>query len=132
MKWSSWRVWSTINKLTGCKNVSPNPNSINPNTFTSCLLNNGKFKKPNRQFTREVNRQLKEEWKSPSTNQNLCEQFTDDQIIAAIKSLKAGKVWGADNLHPEFFLHIHENCIQWLRPFFNVCLHMKKYPKYGN
>ena len=53
----------------------------------------------------------------------------DDEIIVAIKSLKAGKAPGADNLHPEFFLHIHENCIRWLRSFFNVCRHTKKVPK---
>ena len=50
----------------------------------------------------------------------------DDEIIAPIKSFKAGKAPGADNLHPEFFLHIHENCIQWLRSFLNVFLHTKK------
>ena len=129
MKRSSWRAWSTIKKLTGRKTVSPNPNLISPNAVTSCLLNNGKFKSPNCQFTREVNRQLKEEWNAPSADQNLCEKFTDDEIIAAIKSLKAGIALGADNLHPEFFLHIHENCIQWLRSFFNVCLHTEKVPK---
>ena len=53
----------------------------------------------------------------------------DDKIIAVIKSLKAGKAPGADNLHPEFFLQIHENCIQWLQSFFNVCLHTNKVPK---
>ena len=40
---------------------------------------------------REINRQLKEEWSSSSADQNLCEQFTDDEIIAAIESLKDGK-----------------------------------------
>ena len=128
-KRSSRRAWSAINKLTGRKNVSPNPNSISPNAVASCLLNNGKFKNLNRQFTREVNGQLKEEWNSPSADQNLCEQFMDDEIIAVIKSPKAGKAPGADNSHPEFFLHIHENCIQWLRSLFNVFLHTKKVPK---
>ena len=52
MKRSSRRAWSTINKLNGRKNVSPNLNSISPNAVASCLLNNGKFKNPNRQFTR--------------------------------------------------------------------------------
>ena len=129
MKWSSWKAWSTINKLTVCKNVSLNPNSISPNAVASCLRNNGKLKNPNEQFTRQVNWQLKEEWNSPSADQDLCEQFTDDEIIAAIKSLKAGKALGADNLHLEFFLHIYENCIQWLQSFFNVFLHKMKVPK---
>ena len=104
MKRSRRRAWSAINQLTGRKNVSPNPNSISPNAVTSYLLNNEKFKNPNRQFTTEVNRQLKEEWNSPSADRNLCKQFTDDEIIAAIKTLKAGKTPGADNLHPELFV----------------------------
>ena len=109
MKRSSLRAWSTIHKVTGRKNVSANPNSISPNAVSLCPLNNGKFKNPNRQFTREANRQLKEEWNSPSADHNLSKQSTDDEIIAAIKSLKAGKAPRADNVHPEFFLHIHEN-----------------------
>ena len=57
---SSRKAWRTINKITGRKNVSTNPNLISPNAVASCLLNNGKFKNPDKQFTREVNRQLKE------------------------------------------------------------------------
>ena len=91
MKRSSRREWASINKLTGHKNVFPIPSSISPNAVASCLLNSGKFKNQNRQFMREINRQLKEEWSSPSADQNLCEQFTDDEIIAAIESLKDGK-----------------------------------------
>ena len=114
MERSSRRAWKTINKLTGRKNVSPNPNSISPNAVASCLLNNGKFKNPNRQFTREVNHQLKEAWNSPSADQNLCNDFTLEEIVTAIKTLKAGKAPGVDNLHPEFFLHLHESCMEWL------------------
>ena len=36
VKRSSRRAWKTINKLTGHKNVSPNPNSISPNAVASC------------------------------------------------------------------------------------------------
>ena len=129
MKRSSRRAWKTINKLTGRKNVSPNPNSISPNAVASCLLNNGKFKNPNRQFTREVNHQLKEAWNSPSEDQNLCNDFTLEEIVTAIKTLKAGKAPGVDNLHPEFFLHLHESCIEWLRTFFNFCLKTTKVSK---
>ena len=106
MKRSRRRAWSTINKLTGLKNVSPNPNSISPNAVTSCLLNNGKFKNPNSQFMREVNRQLKEEWNSPSADQNLCKQFTDDEIIAAVKTLKAGKTQGETTYTLNSFLFV--------------------------
>ena len=129
---SSRRAWSAINKLTGRKNVSPNPNSISPNAVASCLLNNGKFKNLNRQFTREVNGQLKEEWNSPSADQNLCEQFMDDEIIAVIKSPKAGKAPGADNSHPEFFLTSMKTAFNGYDHSSTSFCTRKKYLKYGN
>ena len=115
---SSRKAWRTINQLIGRKNVSPNPNSISPNAVASCLLNNGKFKNSDKQFTREVNRQLKEAWNALSADQNSCSDFTLEEIVLAIKSLKAGQAPGVDNLHPEFFLHLHESCTEWLRNLF--------------
>jgi len=129
MKSSSRRAWSTLNKLTGRKNVSPNPNSMNPNSVASCLLSNGKFKNPNKEFTRDINRQLKEAWCSPSVDQNLCSEFSADEMFSAIKTLKAGKAPGVDNLHPEFFLHMDDTCLDWLREFFNHCLKTISVPK---
>ena len=129
MKHSSRKAWSTLNKLTGRTHISPNPNSISPNAVASCLLSNGKFKDPNKPFTREVNRQLKEAWNAPSTDQNMCNDFTSKEIDTAIKTLKAGKAPGVDNLHPEFFLHMDESCTEWLRRFLTTCLKMKSIPK---
>ena len=102
---------------------------MNPNSVASCLLSNGKFKNPNKEFTRDINRQLKEAWCSPSVDQNLCSEFSIDEMLSAIKTLKAGKAPGVDNLHPEFFLHMDDTCIDWLRQFFNHCLKMISVPK---
>ena len=66
-------------------------------------METGKFKQPNWEFTRNVNRQLKMEWNSPSADQDLCSNFSTDEVMAAIKTLKAGKSPVPDNLHPEFF-----------------------------
>jgi len=72
MKHSSRKAWSTINRLTGKKNTSPNPNSISPNAVALCPLKNEKFQQPDRQLTRDVNRQLKTEWNSRSVDHDLC------------------------------------------------------------
>jgi len=88
--------------LTGRKHVSPNPNTMSPNAVASCLLSNGKFKVPKKPFMREVNQQLKEVWNPPSTDHNLCSDFTLEEIATAIKTLKTG----VNNLHPEFFFHV--------------------------
>ena len=69
------KAWATINMLTGRKNISPNPNSMNSNAVASWLIENGKFKQPNREFRRNGTRQLKMEWNSPSANQDLCDDF---------------------------------------------------------
>ena len=61
MKNSSRKAWATINKLAGRRNISPNPHSTNLNAVASCLMQSSKFKQTNRQFTRNVNLQLKME-----------------------------------------------------------------------
>ena len=69
------------------------------------------------------------EWNSPSADQGLCNNFSTDKVMAAIKTLKAGKASGSDNLHPELFLHVDENCFEWLQILFFNCLSTKKLPK---
>ena len=66
-------------------------------------MKNGEFKQPNYEFTRNVNCQLKMEWNLPSADQDLCNNFSTKQAMAAIKTLQAGKAPGHDNLHPECF-----------------------------
>ena len=98
MKHSIRKPWSTINKLTGKKNISPNPNNISPNAVASCLLKNGKFQQPNKEFTTSINWELKTEWKSPSVDRDLCGDFTADELHSVINLLKPGKAPGPDNL----------------------------------
>ena len=69
------------------------------------------------------------EWNSPSTDQDLCNDFSTKEVMAAIKTLKAGKAPSPDNLHPEFFLHLDEKSFEWLRILFSNCLSAKKLPK---
>ena len=63
---------------------------MNPNAVTSCLMQNGKFKQPNREFTLNINRQLKMEWKTPSADEDLFNVFSPNEVMAAIKKLKSG------------------------------------------
>ena len=114
MKHSSRKAWATINKLTDRKNISPNPNLMNPNAVASCLMKNGKFKQSSQKVTRNINHQLKMEWNLLSVDQDLCNNFSNNEIIAAFKTLKAGKAPGPDNLHPEFFLYLDEKSFGWL------------------
>ena len=54
-------------------------------------MKNGKFKKPNREFARNINRQLKLEWNSPSADQDLRNDFSTNEVMATVKTLNAGK-----------------------------------------
>ena len=85
-------------------------------------MQNGKFKQPNRELRRNVNRQLKMEWNSPFTDQDLSNDFSTNEVMAIIKTLKVGKAPGPDNFHPEFFLQLDEKCFEWFRILFSLCL----------
>ena len=63
---------------------------MKPNAVTSCLMQNGKFKQPNQEFTLNINRQLKMEWNTPSAGQDLFNVFSPNEVVAAIKKFKAG------------------------------------------
>lgn len=93
------------------------------------MLSNGKFKNPNKEFTRVINNDLKKAWSSPSVDLNLCTDFTTEELTLAIKTLKPGKAPGVDYLHPEFFINMHESCTEWLVKFYNHCLNLATVPK---
>ena len=44
------------------------------------------------------------EWNVLSVDQDLCNNFSNKKIIAAFKTLKAGKAPGPDNLHRVLFI----------------------------
>ena len=74
---------------------------------------------------------LIENWNSPSCNQDLRNDILANKVITAIKTLKAGKAPGPDNLHPEFFLHFDEKCFEWLRILFSNCYPQRSFQKCG-
>ena len=129
MKHSSRKAWSTLNKLTGRKTYSPSRKPIQPNAIAKHLIDNGKFKNCDKEFTRNVNRKLKAAWNSPSADQDLCSNFSVQEVKSAIRSLKPGKSPGPDELHPQFFLHLGDSCIRWLTAFLSTCLRLQRIPK---
>ena len=52
--------------------------------------------------------------------------------MAAIRTLKAGKVPGPDNLLPQLFLYLDKKCFEWLQTHFFNFLSTKKLPKEWN
>ena len=83
----------------------------------------------NREFTREVNKELKEKWQGDSVDSDLCSEFTVDEMQQALRTLKPGKAPGPDSIHPEFLIHLGTECHNWLRMFMTNCRQRTKIPK---
>ena len=126
---SSRQAWSKLNRLTG--NVKPFTSQapVKANDIANNLINNGKFNKPNKEFTFKINRHLKDAWNTPSADQDLCSDFSMAEVKSAIATLKQNKAPGPDSLHPEFFQHLPESTLLWLKNIFNMCLRTVKIPK---
>ena len=129
MKHSIRKAWSTLNKLTGKKKISTTPNYVSANSIALCLLSNGKYTKPNKLITYSVNQKLKEAWNAPSVDQDLTSDFTTEELVATMKTLKPGKSSGPGNIHPEFILHLDDSCMKWFTKLFSTCMEHKKIPK---
>ena len=114
MKHSSHKAWATINNLTGKIIISPIPHLMNSNVVILCLMKNGIFKREFQEFTRNAGSQRKMERNSPSADQDLCNECSTNDVMAAVKILKADKVPRLDILHPAFSLRLDEKCFELL------------------
>ncbi|XP_013401836.1 uncharacterized protein LOC106167580 [Lingula anatina] len=98
------------------KNYVPGwDDAFKANHIAKCLIENGKFPAPNKKFISKVNRELKEAWNCPTADQDLCHDFFTDELRTAIQALKLGKAPGPDSLHPEFYAHLPEKTVEWLK-----------------
>ena len=77
---------------------------MSANAIASQLLQNGRFTNPDRDFSKQVGKEVAELWKV-SKDVNMLIQFTTEELVKALKSMKAGKAPGPDDIHPEFLLH---------------------------
>ena len=103
--------------------------TITPNTVASCFLNNGKLKNLDKNFTI----MLTINWKI-GIEFSICRPrplrlLTTEELMSAIKTLKAGKAPSSDNLHPEFFLHLDHPCLEWVWKLLLYSLQSNKLPK---
>ena len=55
--------------------------------------------------------------------------ITTGELVEALKSMKAGKVPGPDDIHLEFSLHAGDVATKWLCQFMSTCLEGCKIPK---
>ena len=111
-----------INHLTGKTASKPDKCPVGANVIASQLLQNGRFTNPDRDFSRQVGKEVAELWKVDSKDVNI----TTGELVEAFKSMKVGKDPGPDDIHPEFLLHAGDAATKWLCQY-NVYLFGKMY-----
>ena len=125
---SSRKAWSVVRRLTGKKYNEPQV-PIKANKIAQHVVKNGRNATVNREFTREVNKELKQILQGASVDLVLCSDFIVDEMQQALRSLKSGKAPGPDSIHPEFLMHLGTECQHWLRMFMTNCMSRMKIPK---
>ena len=90
---SSRKAWSVVRQLTGEKNNKPQV-PIKANKIAQHVVKNERNATVNREFTREVNKELKQILQMASVDFELCSDFTVDEMQQALRSLKSGKAAG--------------------------------------
>ena len=121
---SSRKAWQTINKLTGMSRTHSRC-PVTATAIASQLLNNGRFPDADRDFARWTSREVTS-LSGATADANLSSDFTVEELEAAIKKVKSGKVPGRDNIHPEFVIHQSAKTTAWLCSFFTSCSRRSK------
>ena len=87
---------------------------VSANTIASQLLQNGRFTNPDLDFSRQVGKEAAKLWKVYSKDVKMSTPFTTGELVEAIKSMKAGKASGPDDIHPGFLLPAGDAATKWL------------------
>ena len=69
------------------------------------LVENGRHRNVDRQFSRGEYGDSEPEIKNLPGRNSLTQDFTEEEMAAAIKMLKSVKAQGLDNIAPEFVIH---------------------------
>ena len=95
---------------------------MSANAIALQLLQNGRFTNPDRDFSRQVGKEVAELWKVVSKDVNMSIPFTTEELVKALKSIKVGKAPGPDDIHPEFLLHAGDAVTKRLCQYMSTCL----------
>ena len=115
---SSRKAWRTINRLSGRTASKPYKCSVRANAIASQLLQNDRLTNPDRDFSRQIEKEVAELWKIHSKDVNMSTPFTPGELVEALKLMKAGKVPGPYGIHPEFLSHAGVAATKWLCQYY--------------
>ena len=100
---SSWKAWYTMNRLTGRTASKLDKCPVSANAIASQLLQNGRFSNPDRDFLRQVGKEVAEQWKVDSKDVNMSTPFITAELVETLKSMKVGRAPGPNGVHPGSF-----------------------------
>jgi len=104
-------------KISGCAPVA------------SRLVENGRYKKPDRQYSISVREAVHQLTANTLTDVNLCEEVSNTEMTQAIHNMLCGKAPGPDNIHPESIKNLVHSGLKWLAAFFSTCMRLNLLPK---
>jgi len=97
---------------------------VTANAIASRLVENGRYKKPDRQYSISVRKAVHQLTANTHSDVNLCEEVSNTETTQAIHNMKCGKSPGLDNIHPEFVKNLGPFGFKWLAAFFSTCMRL--------
>jgi len=127
---SRWEAWSLLNRLAEkAKQFRPAP--VTANAIASQLVENGRCKKPDRQYSISVRKAVHQLKANTHSDVNLCEEVSNTEMAQAIYNMTCGKAPGPNNIHPEFIKNLGPSGLKWLAAFFSTCTRLNSSEKCG-
>jgi len=96
---SSRKTWSLLNRVTAkAKQFRPVP--VTANAIAGRMVENGRFKKPDRQCSISVHKAVHQLTANTHSDVNLYEEVSNTEMAQVMHNMRCGKVSGPDDFHP--------------------------------
>ena len=126
MTHNSKKAWATIRKFDPAKKPQPRIDAVTPNQVAHQLLMNGKPNNRERGYLKKMKDDMD---RIMQESDEIFQQFTSEELNAAMKHLKSGKAAGLDGITTEMIHHFGDKVKAWLLLLFNNCAATFQIPK---
>jgi len=124
----SRKAWHLLRKIDPNNKRKKYNVEIKSNAFANQIIELSKAK-IDKYYRIKVKTELKERKNNAESKYIYARDFTDIEITAAIKSMKAGKAAGFDEIYPEFMKHSDPKIRLRLSKFYSNIISSNKIPK---
>ena len=99
--YSSRKVWSILNNVTGRPRHSPRHCPVSADVITCQLVRSRRYKAVDRKSSRHVSQEMYDLWRATTTDPvNISDTFLQREFTTALQHLKLGKAQGPDSIFP--------------------------------